>query len=246
MAIRMSSRGKIRDSKSTTDEVAGQGQPRYSSGVSIGLDAYNEVLEHRKREDILLALAGTSVSPHIPHPQEPTHGTQMLEDDRIITKQGSRFFPISLAADFAQVPRTTLLNWINAKVKFQGRPLQTYNSPTARKSYLKEESVERVAHRFVKWPSKEPAGPVVIGETDDHTGYIGISKAARAIGVDHHTIWLWVTQGNTPSEKPLDVIKCSASDQLYVLEKDVLEIKKLIPRSGLRRGRRARQAFQPL
>lgn len=191
------------------------------------------------------ALAGSSVSPHILHPDQSSHGAKMLEDDRIITKGGDRYFPLSLAANFAQAPRTTLLTWIKAKVKFEGRSLKTYDSPTARKMYLAEESVERLARRFVKLPSKEPAGEVVIGETDDQTGYVGIAKAARAIGVDHHTVWLWITKGNAPTERPLDVIKCSASDQLYIHEKDVAAIKELVPRSGLRRGRRSRLAVQP-
>ena len=184
-------------------------------------------------------------SPRVDRPETETYDPTMVEDDRIITKQGNRYFPISLAAEFAQVPRTTLLNWIKAKVEFQGRRLETYNSPTARKAYLTEESVQRLADRFVKWPSNAPAGQVVIGETDDHSGYIGIAKAARAIGVAHHTIWLWVTQGNAPTDRPLDIIKCSASNQFYIREKEVSEIKKLFPPSGVPRGRRPQLMPQP-
>jgi HSP20 family molecular chaperone IbpA len=191
------------------------------------------------------ALEEPSVLSHIRRPGQFNRAAKMLEDDRIISREGKRYFPISLAADFAQVPRTTLLDWINAKVEFQGRSLTTYDSPTARKRYLTEESVDRLTRRFIKWPSKKPAGQVVIGETDDETGYIGIAKAARAIPVDHHTIWLWIKKGSTPIERPLDVIKCSASDQLYIREKDVAEIKRVIPRPGLRRGRRPRQLARP-
>lgn len=193
----------------------------------------------------LLVLAGFSRVSDTPHPEQSSYGTEMVEDDRIITRGGNRYLPVSLAADLAQVPRTTLLNWMKAKVKFQGRPLQTYYSQTARRTFLKEESVERVRYRFVKWPSKQPVGQVIIGETGQQTGYIGITKAARAVGVDHHTIWLWITRGNAPTEKPLDVIRCSASDQFYIHEKDVSELKKLIPRSGLQKGRRPRQSLRP-
>lgn len=185
------------------------------------------------------------ISPNVSHPETETYGPTMVEDDRIITKQGNRYFPISLAAEFAQVPRTTLLNWIKAKVEFQGRRLETYNSPTARKAYLTEESVQRLADRFVKWPSNAPAGQVVIGETDDQSGYIGIAKAARALGVAHHTIWLWVKQRKAPTGRPLDIIKCSASKQFYIREKEVSEIKKLFPPSGIPRGRRPQLMPQP-
>jgi len=169
----------------------------------------------------------------------------MLDDDRILLKDGTRYYPMSLAASLAQVPRTTLLNWITNRIEFQGRELQTYSSATARKSYLAEESVRRVANRFTNWKSGKPAGSVHIGETEDGTGYIGIAKAARALGVDHHTVWLWITQESAPTGKLLDVIKCSASEQLYIREKDVSDIRRLIPKAGLRRGRRPRLAFQP-
>jgi HSP20 family molecular chaperone IbpA len=183
-------------------------------------------------------------SPNVAPPAPSSDASTMLEDDRIINKGGVRFLPLSLAAPLAQAPRTTLLDWIKAKAKFQGSALQTYHSPTLRRFYLSEESVERVANRFIKWPSKEPAGPVKLGETKDHTGYIGIAKAARTIAVDHHTMWLWTAHGTAPVDKPLDVIKCTASDQFYIREKDVLNLKKFIPRSGLKRGRRP-QAPQP-
>jgi hypothetical protein len=148
-----------------------------------------------------------------------------------------------LAAEHAQVPRTTLLNWIKAKKVFQGRELQTYNSATAHKLFLSEESVDRVANRFIRWPSQEPAGAVHIGETKDQTGYIGIAKAARSIGVDHHTMWLWTDPKKAPTDKPLDIIKCTASEQFYIRQKDVSALKTKIPRAGLRRGRRPQIAI---
>jgi hypothetical protein len=190
-------------------------------------------------------LAPHPVSPDSPPIYPPIDSGKMVEDDRIITKPEGRYFPISLAADVAHVPRTTLVDWIKAKSKFEGRPLKTYNSPTAKKLYLAEESIQRVANRFIRWPSKEPAGPVTVGETKDKSGYIGISKAAQMIGVDHHTMWLWTTQGKAPVDRPPDVVKCSASDQFYIREKDLSELKKLIPRSGLRRGRRPKATPNP-
>lgn len=191
------------------------------------------------------ALAQASSLSNMPVPETKVDGRTMIEDDRILEKQGVRYFPLTLAAEVAQVPRTTLLDWISAKVKFQGRTLQTYESPTIRNSYLTEESVERLVHRFIKWPSNEPAGEITLGETKDGTGYIGISKAARTIGIDQHTMWLWIRQGNAPTNAPLDLIKCAASDQLYIREKEATKLKKAIPPSGLRRGRRPRQAIQP-
>jgi hypothetical protein len=80
---------------------------------------------------------------------------------------------------------------------------------------------------------------VTLGETKDQSGYIGIAKAARTLGVDHHTMWLWTAHGTAPTPKALDVIKCTASDQFYIREKEVAGLKQLIPRSGLRPGRRA-------
>lgn len=190
-------------------------------------------------------LASSHASATIPAHQPPTPAAPMLDDDRILTRDGGRYYPLSLAADFAQVHRTTLVDWLKSKAKFDGRTLQAYNSPTAGKLYLTEESVQRLANRFIKWPSKEPAGPVTLGQTDDHTGYLGLPDAARTIGVDHHTIWLWATRGKAPTDKPPNVIKCTASDYFYIHEKDVFQLKTLIPRSGLQRGRRPQLAFQP-
>ena len=185
------------------------------------------------------------LSPKVQAPIAQTDERPVIEDDRIITKDGVRFFPIPLAAEHGHAPRTTLLNWIKAKVEFQGRPLNVYQSATAHKAFVAEESVERLAHRFVKWPSNEPAGEVILGETKDKSGYIGIAKAARSLGVDHHTMWLWTARGTAPTEKPLDVIKCSASDQFYIRERDISELKKHIPRTGLRAGRRPQRTAQP-
>jgi hypothetical protein len=207
------------------------------------LDALLDEYKRRVHELLNPEVSSLPALPRaIPPPQIETPEPGMIEDDRVITKHGSRYLPVSLAAQQANVARTTLVDWIKAKAKFQGRALQTYHSPTMRKLYLSEESVQRVANRFVKWPSNEPAGPVALGETRDKSGYIGIAKAARSIGVDHHTMWLWTAHGTAPTDKSLDVIKCSASDQFYIREKDISQLKKLVPPSGLRRGPRTHQA----
>jgi hypothetical protein len=219
---------------------------RARDGVGYSQSRFDALLDEYKRRihDILNAeLSGTLAqpSPTIEAPDTQTPVPRMVEDDRIITKEGIRYFPISLAAQESHVPRTTLVDWIKAKTKFNGQPLKIYNSPTAKKLYLSEESLERIANRFLKWPSHEPAGAVTVGETKDKSGYIGISKAARSVGVDHHTMWLWSAHGTAPTDRPLDIIKCTATEQFYIREKDILLLKKFIPRSGLRRGPRSRQ-----
>jgi len=79
-----------------------------------------------------------------PFPKPPTDEPCMAdEDDRIITRQGIRYLPVSLAAERAQAPRTTLHSWLRTKKEFAGRPLDVYNSPTAHKVFLSEESVEK-------------------------------------------------------------------------------------------------------
>ena len=186
----------------------------------------------------------------IPQPEHQlTHDTKMVEDDyalqlgrilaqKAITKAGNRYFPLSLAAPLAQVPETTLRDWITKKTKFAGKAIQTHSSPTAG-IYISEESVNRMANRFIRWPSQQPAGRVTIGESDDQTGYIGLTDAARMIGVERHTVWRWATKGTAPTENALDVIKCPASEQFYISEKDVESLKNVVPRTGLRRGPRS-------
>jgi hypothetical protein len=174
-----------------------------------------------------------------------TLGNTMVDDDRILSKRGVRFFPISMAANLGQVPRTTLLDWIKAEEKFQGELLETYNSSTTRRLYLTEESVRRLANRFVRWGSNEPAGRVTLGKGVDGTGYIRLQEAARAVGVDHHTMWLWVTQNKAPTGRPLDVVKCPISDHLYIRQRDVSELQAVVPRAGLRLGRRPQVEPRP-
>ncbi len=190
-------------------------------------------------------LVATPTSEDNRHPEKPDDGAKMLEDDRIITKEGVRYFPLSLAAQQAQVPRQTLLNWIKSKKLFDGQPLQSYKSPTAGKFYVTEDSIRRMADRFVEWPSQKPAGRVTIGATADHTGFLGISDAAQIIGISPRTMWVWASQpGKAPTDKPLGVIKCTTSDQFYIRERDVSALRTFVPRSGLQRGRRTQPVLQ--
>jgi HSP20 family molecular chaperone IbpA len=164
----------------------------------------------------------------------------VIEDDRIITKNGMRYFPLSLAASLALAPRTTLLDWIKAKRRFGGRKLEAYNSPTAGKMYLNEDSIERVANRFIKWPSKKAAGTVILGTTEDQNGYLALQEAMRILGVSKRTMFLWATKGKAPVEHQPDVIRCPVTKHFYIREKDVYELKAALPPSGLSRGRRPR------
>ena len=195
----------------------------------------------------------TQDSANIAVPAIQTDSRTMVEDDyalqlgrilaqKAITKAGNRYFPLSFAAPLAQAPETTLRDWITKKTRFAGRTIQTHTSPTAG-IYISEESVNRMASRFIKWPSQQPAGRVTIGETDDQSGYIGLTDAARLVGVERHTIWRWATKGTAPTEKPLDIIKCPASEQFYISEKDVMSLKGIVPRTGLRRGPRSHLAL---
>jgi hypothetical protein len=193
------------------------------------------------------------VLPALPHTLDrktQTHEPSMTAsapDDSIVIQNGTLFRgghayrPLSAAATEARTHRTTLLNWIKNKTLFAGKPLESYHFTPANRYYVSEESIQRAANRYIKWWNGKPAGtagPVIIGKTRDKTGYIGITKAAQTIGVDHHTMWLWTAHGTAPTDKPLEVIKDLASEQFYIREKDIAQLRKLIPRSGLKRGRR--------
>ncbi len=182
----------------------------------------------------------------IEQPQPQTLERRMVQhDDKSFVQDGVRWFPLSAAAPVIQAPRSTLMHWINKETKFDGRPLQTYYFAPANRYFISEESIDRAANRFIKWPSQEPAGPVTLGEQRDQSGYVGLTDAARTLGVDHHTMWRWTTKGTAPTDKPLDVIKCPASDQFYIRQRDVAALKKIVPRSGLHAGRRAQPGPQP-
>lgn len=177
----------------------------------------------------------------------PAHvniGAVLVPEKSIITRGGVRYLPLPLAAWNAQASESSLRNWIDNRVKFAGRIIKTHLSIT-KGVYVSEESVQRMSERFIKWPSREPAGQVTLGETDDQSGFLGTSDAARIVGVSSRTMWLWASQGKAPTAKCLDVIKCTTSDYFYIREKDVFELRAGVPRSGLQRGRRPFPVAKP-
>jgi hypothetical protein len=180
----------------------------------------------------------------IPASQE-TETRPMLDKAKSFTHAGERYYPLSIAAPVVQAPPSTLLDWIKKETKINGQPLRGYYFAPANRHFISEESIERAANRFIKWPSEEPAGAVTLGEKRDHTGYIHLAEAAREIGVHHHTLWRWTTKETKPTEQPLDVIKDPASDQLYIRQKDISALKKIVPRGGLRPGRRSPATLRP-
>jgi HSP20 family molecular chaperone IbpA len=180
----------------------------------------------------------TADSASIPAPAIEAYRGRMLEDGKSFVQNGVRYFPLSSAAPVVQAPPSTILHWIKKETNFAGRPLDSYYFAPANRYFLSEESIERAANRFIDWRSQEPAGPVTIGHTRDKSGYVRLQEAAQTLGVDHHTMWRWAAKGTAPTDKPLDVIKDPATDQFYIREAEVSKLKKLVPRSGLRAGRR--------
>lgn len=165
-------------------------------------------------------------------PPATAHVRKMVNDERSFMHEGVRYFPLSVAAPIIQVPRTTLVDWIKKGKLVAGQPLQVHFSKAAGRNFISEESIERAALRFVKWPSEQPAGVVHLGEK----GYVGLKQAARDIGISDHTMWLWAARQKAPVT--LDVIKCPVSEQYYLGHTEIPRLKKLIPKSGLRRGPR--------
>ena len=168
-------------------------------------------------------------------------------EDKVFVKDGVRYLPLSDAARIAKTPPQTMLSWIKNETEFDGQPLDSLYFKPLDSYFVGEDSIQKAANRFVKWPSNEPASDVVIGQTEDQTGYIGTSEAAKIVGVSSRTIWLWAKESKAPLDRPLDVIRCKTSDEVYILEKDVADLAKLIPKSGLQRGRRPQQqlSLQP-
>jgi hypothetical protein len=180
----------------------------------------------------------------IQQPDAQQHDRRMRErDEKIFINNGVRYRPLPLAAQMAQAPRQTLLNWIKNKTEFGGQPLASYYLAAADRYFVSEDSIQRMKNRFVKWPSNEPAEAVTVGKTKGRSGFIGMAEAAAIAGVSKRTMWLWASQGKAPTEKPLDVVKCTTSDHFYIREKDAYELKKLVPKSGLQRGRRPQLAL---
>jgi hypothetical protein len=192
-------------------------------------------------EDLWRAL---EIAPEAVNVRSDTTQAAQMHDKSIITRGGVRYVPLLLAAWIAQASESTVRNWIDERIKFGDRAIRTHVSLT-KGLYVSEDSVKRMAERFVRWPSGRPSGRIRLGETDDQSGFIGTPDAARIVGVSSRTMWLWASQGKAPTKKSLDVIKCTTSDHFYVREKDVFELNALVPRTGLQRGRRPKSVVQP-
>jgi len=189
----------------------------------------------------------TSKPANVDVPGSENHVERQMQDDdeqKVFVKDGVRYRTLSDAASLAKTHRRTLLTWIKNQTEFEGRPLKSYYLAPLDTHFISEESVQRVANRFVTWPSQEPIGPVTLGHTKDRSGFIGMSEAAEIVGVSRRTMWLWASQDKAPTDKPLDVIKCPASDYFYIRERDAYDLKKVVPRSGLHRGRRPQLALR--
>jgi hypothetical protein len=186
------------------------------------------------------------------HTSKPSSGGPMLDYGKSFVQDSVRYFPLSAAVSVVQAPPPTILNWIKNDTTFNGEPLQSLYFAPANQYFISEESIERAANRFIKWLNEKPpgepagpggpAGPVTLGHTKDKSGFIALSEAERILGVSKRTMYLWATQGKAPSDKQPEVIQCPSSEHFYIREKDVYSLKKLIPRSGLPRGRRRQLA----
>jgi hypothetical protein len=194
-------------------------------------------------EDLAKGLGRKSIAKFLVDPTMAAsyaHSHAMLEiNKKIITLKGVRYIPISLVAWIAQTTSQSIRRWIEKGVKFEGHALQTYTSPATKEFYLSEQSVQGMVNRFIKWPSRKPAGQVTIGESDDQTGFLAVPDAARIVGISRITLWFWANKGMAPFlEKPLDIIKCPISDLLYVRQSDVIELSNLGRRGAFKRGRK--------
>ncbi|MBL8227340.1 MAG: hypothetical protein JNL98_02640 [Bryobacterales bacterium] len=158
-----------------------------------------------------------------------------LKAKRIITVEGHRFYPVTLAAECAQVTEARMKLWVQRAVAFDGAKIKSYESPITRDLYIEEDSVNRLAKRFVKVPNGEHAADVVIGATDDQSGYIHVSEAARLVGIKQPAFWKWASRGEVPSlQKSLSIVKCPISDHMYVLEREVHELASIRKTVGLK------------
>jgi len=171
--------------------------------------------------------------------------TISVAQDGTLLKGGIRYRSLYAAAPLAQTHPTTLLNWIKNGILVNGRALQAFYFAPAGKHFISEESIERSANRFIRWPSNKPATAVTVGRTKDRSGYIGLPDAREILGITSRTMYLWATRHKAPREEPLDVIKDPISKHLFIREKDVYDLKKLIPKRGLHRGRRPQPRHSP-
>jgi hypothetical protein len=189
-------------------------------------------LIHPDLADILLS--------HYVHRNDPfdVFGRTMLATKRIHRIHGIAYMPIPLAAWFAQVSESTVGRWVSDQVEFGGNTIQTYTSVSG-ELYISEESVRRMAERFIMWPSKTAAHEVILGECHDGGGYLALPACAELLGVSRATLFLWAKQGETPWGQQLTVVKCPISDHFYIRETDLDKLRSVI-QAGLKRGRKPR------
>jgi hypothetical protein len=198
-------------------------------------------------EAILAAIASLfgdwyTARPRAIKPAAETHQwRQVLDYGKSFVQDGVRYFPLSVAVRIIQAPAPTILHWIKSETKFKGERLQSLYLAAANQYFISEQSIHRAAERFIKWSTRKPAGDVIIGHTKDRNGFIPLSEAGRILGVSKRTIYLWAIHGKAPSDKQPEVIQCPSSEHFFIREEDVYALKKLIPRSGLPRGRRRQQ-----
>jgi predicted DNA-binding protein (UPF0251 family) len=187
-------------------------------------------------------------SPTIPPPETTDREPGMAaEGELILMQNGVSYRPLLVAAQRVQASRRTVHEWVKNKTKFAGRELKTVERSNS--CFIADESIERMANRFVKWHKGKPAGPagaVTIGATEDRSGYLSTIEAARVLGVSSRTPWVWANEdGKAPTGKQLDVVKCTTSKRYYIHERDVYEIKNQLPKTGLSRGRRPTKTLTP-
>lgn len=187
------------------------------------------------------------ISPDTEIPLEPTTSwaktpvpddaeIKLLTDQRNIIRDRIIYLPLSLAAWNAQTSEATLRSWIKKRVSFNKMPIQSYISPTTSEIYVSERSIKAMGDRFVEWPSGKPAGPIVLGDTRNRSGFIGLPHIARTTGISVRTLSHWATEGEIPTAGPLRVIRCTTSGRLYIGESDAAHLKHLQRPTGRRRG----------
>jgi len=169
----------------------------------------------------------------------------LFRDDSILKVAGESYFPLPLAAWAARASEASISKWAKQRTRFEGQAIKVHVSSRSKALYVAESSVQRMANRFIKWPSGEPAGYVTLGDTNAQSGFIPMSEAAITLGVSKRTAWLWASQGKAPTAKPLDVIQCKTSGYFYIRERDVFTLKRSLPHGKLQRGRRPRGEPQP-
>lgn len=158
-------------------------------------------------------------------------------DARVITIGGIRYRPIPDAAAVAQAPRQSFMNWIRNKTQFDGQPLE--GILLVDRYMVSDRSIMMAARRFIHLPEGNVAKAIHLGSKDDKTGYIGMKEAAQQLGVARPTITLWASDyKKSPTDHPLDVIRCKTSGQLFIRENDLEKLAKYVPQAGLSRGPR--------